>query len=326
MFRWSAEGAIVQLMKKLGPDVVLERYYNFGGEGVRAAARLGIPAVLEVNSPVMDHPGSLKAAIDRALLFRPLRRLREGQCRRAAALVTPLPSILPPSVPREKVFPIHWGANVDAFRPGLEPRGAAAALPFPPDSRVAVFAGSFRRWHGAQGLVRAAARVVGGPNGSLARFLFLGDGPEMSRVRRLIQRHGLGEHVHLAGAVPYREMPYHLARGHVGVAPFEPSRHGQLRLGFYWSPLKIFEYMASGLPVVTLDVKPLSEVVRADSEGILVREGDDHGLAEAIRSLLASPERAAAMGRAGRERVVEHYSWERHCEKLERVLDRVSRP
>jgi glycosyltransferase involved in cell wall biosynthesis len=124
----------------------------------------------------------------------------------------------------------------------------------------------------------------------------------------------------MVGAVPYGEMPRYLARCHVGVAPYQPSRHGQLQLGFYWSPLKIFEYMASGIPVITLDIDPLRDIVRRGREGLLFDEKDEEGLADAITELVRSPDRAAEMGRSGRGRVVAHYSWQVHCKKLERVF------
>jgi glycosyltransferase involved in cell wall biosynthesis len=93
-----------------------------------------------------------------------------------------------------------------------------------------------------------------------------------------------------------------------------------MKLGFYWSPLKIFEYMATALPVVSLDVAPIGEVVRPEQEGLLVSEGDEEALAAAITRLLVDPVRASSMGRAGRERVVAHFSWQRHCGELERIL------
>jgi glycosyltransferase involved in cell wall biosynthesis len=115
-------------------------------------------------------------------------------------------------------------------------------------------------------------------------------------------------------------MPSYLRAAKVGVAPYQPSRLGQMKLGFYWSPLKIFEYMATALPVVSLDVPPLAEVIRPEQEGLLVAEGEDEALAAAIARLIADPVRARTMGEAGRERVVAHFSWQRHCEQLERIL------
>ena len=57
-------GAVRELTRKLAPDVVLERFYTFGGTGLRAADALGIPAVLEVNSPARTYPGSLRDRLD----------------------------------------------------------------------------------------------------------------------------------------------------------------------------------------------------------------------------------------------------------------------
>ena len=317
-FRWTAEKTVGELIDRLGVEVVLERYYNFGGEGVRAAYRRGVPSVLEVNSPAVDHPGSAKSWLDRFVFFGSLKAVREDLCRKASALVTPLPTIIPRSVPREKVHPVHWGANVDVFHPGVTASGSSGELPIPGDASVVVFSSSFRPWHGAELLVRAAARVLErAPN---AFFLLIGQGPMLARVKQHAEELGVLSRIHCTGAVPYEEMPHYLARAHIGVAPYQPSLHGQLQLGFYWSPLKIFEYMASGLPVITLDIEPLREIVRPGLEGLLFPENHTERLAEAIGELVSSPERARAMGQSARQRIVSLFSWQVHCEALERVL------
>lgn len=313
-FRWTARREVEALLDRLGIEVVMERYYNFGGEGIRAAHARSLPSLLEVNSPVKDHPGSLKSVVDRALLFRPLGRIRDELVSKASALVTPLPSIVPEDVPGRKVHRVHWGANVERFRPDV----ARKRLPIPDRARVVVFSGSFRPWHGADLLVRAAARVL--PRDPEAFFLFVGAGSRWQETRLLAQKLGIEGAVLFTGSVAYDEMPSYLRTAKVGVAPYQPSRLGQMTLGFYWSPLKIFEYMATGLPVVCLDVPPLADVVRPEREGLLVAEGDEEALAAAIARLLSDPARARSMGEAGRERVVAHFSWQRHCERLESIL------
>jgi glycosyltransferase involved in cell wall biosynthesis len=314
-FRWTGRREVGKLLDAQGFDAVMERYYNFGGEGVRAAFERGIPSLLEVNSPLKDHPGSLKSALDAMLLFRPMKRLRSELCRKATALVVPLPEIVPEEVPREKVHRVHWGANVESFRPEVE----AKRLGIPEKRRVVVFSGSFRPWHGADLLTRAAARVLASvPE---AFFLFLGGGPAWNETRSLARRLGIEDGVLFTGAVAHDEMPGHLKGARVAVAPYQPSRLGQMRLGFYWSPLKVFEYMAMALPVVTLDTPALAEIVRPEREGLLVPEGEEIALARAIESLLSDPVRARAMGEAARDRVVAHFSWQRHCEQLETLLE-----
>jgi glycosyltransferase involved in cell wall biosynthesis len=313
-FRWTARREVEALLDRLGIDAVMERYYNFGGEGIRAAHARGIPSLLEVNSPIKDHPGSLKSALDRATLFRPLGRIRDRLVAKAGALVTPLPTIVPEDVPLAKVHRVHWGANVERFRPDV----GRKRLPISDKAKVVVFSGSFRPWHGADVLLRAAARVL--PREPEAFFLFVGAGPTWEETRLLAQKLGIESAVLFTGSVAYDEMPSYLRAARVGAAPYQPSRLGQMKLGFYWSPLKIFEYMATGLPVVSLDVPPLAEVVRPEREGLLIAEGDEQALAAAIVKLLSDPARARFMGEAGRERVVAHFSWQRHCEQLETIL------
>ena len=307
--RWSARRQVEALLDELGANALMERYYNFGGEGIRAAHAKGVPTLLEVNSPLKEPEGSLKSRLDRLLLVRPMARLRDEICAKTDAFVSPLPSIVPERVPAAKVHRVNWGANVEKFRP----EGSRATLPLDPDRPVVVFSGSFRPWHGADVLVHAATEV---PE---AQFLFVGDGPSRGECESLAREKGLGARAHFTGAVAYDEMPGYLRWASVGVAPYQPSRLRQMQLGFYWSPLKVFEYMATGVAVISLDVEPLREIVEPE-QGVLVPEGRPTILAEAIRSLLGDETRLAAMGRSARERVVSNYSWRKHCEDLDRVL------
>ena len=310
-FRFRARATVEALAAGLRPDAVMERYYNFGGEGIGAATRLGIPSLLEVNSPVVDHPGSLKGLLDALAVVRPMRRHRERLCREAAALVAPILEIVP-ELARSKTEIVTWGANVDAFRPERRSEDVRRALGVPAGAVVALFSGSFRPWHGVHVFEDAARRLAGRRD----LFFLLAGGRESGG--------GEGYAGRRLGAVPYERMPEIVAAADIGVAPYDTSRLRQLGLGFYWSPLKIFEYMASGLPTVTIPRPPLTEIVREGREGIFVREGDAADLARALASLADKPEERAALGASARERAVERYSWARHCEQLESVLSRIA--
>src|SRR5690606_31798624 len=115
--RWMRTGAVTALAQQMGADVIIERYYNFGGEGILAATRLGVPGVLEVNAPVIDYPGSTKARLDKALLLEPMRRWRDRICRQTDLFVTTSAEILPSWVDKRRVLEIEWGADVDHFTP-----------------------------------------------------------------------------------------------------------------------------------------------------------------------------------------------------------------
>ena len=310
-FRFRARAAVERIAEAVRPQAVMERYYNFGGEGILTAAAHGLPSLLEVNSPLLDHRRSLKAALDAALLVRPLRRHRERLCRAASALVAPLPEIVP-AFAREKTRRVTWGADVEAFHPTRRRDDLRAAWGVPEGALAVVFAGSFRPWHGVHVLEDAARRLVA------RRDIFF------VLVGGRAAGEGAGYHGRRLGPQPYAAMPGLLASADVGVAPYDTRRLSQLELGFYWSPLKIFEYMASGLPTVTIGRTPLDEIVREGQEGLHVAEADPAALADALCRLADDADARRAMGASARGRVVELYSWQRHCLALQDLLQEIA--
>jgi starch synthase len=315
---------IARLARAIGPDVIMERYYNFAGGGVWAARRYGIPSILEVNALIVDPPEVFKRRLDDRL-GGPMRRWALMQCRWAGRIVTPLHTTIPPEIPRAKIVELPWGANVERFAntdsehgytEGDEAMHRGYDIRVIREKSVCVFLGSFRAWHGVLDFVRAAALLLA--QGYDYRFLLIGDGPERAAAERLAA--AWPGRFEFTGAVAYDDVPALLARASIGVAPFNTAPHPALRAaGFFWSPLKVYEYMAAGLPVVTVDVHPLNQVIRDGQEGALFREGDVEGLAAAIARILDDPEAARAIGLRARARVVECYSWARHCAELERI-------
>ena len=301
--------AIDRVVRAERPDVIIERYHNFGGEAIRVARRIGAIAVLEVNAPVIDFPGSRKALLDRALVVQPMRRWRDHLVALGDVIVTPDPAILPAGTPREKVAVLEWGADTDVFRPGA----GAPVVGRGPAKTLAVFAGAFRSWHGAITLVRAIRTLELRGRGDIGA-LMIGNGPEWDAARKAADGSLL---VQFTNAVAHARMPGALAQADIGVAPFDVGAHGPLALGFYWSPLKIFEYMATGLPVVAPAVDRIPSLVGHEREGILYDPAVPESLADALVRLADDPVLRARLGAAARERAVREYSWAAHCRALD---------
>ncbi len=320
MLAWMVTPRVRKIAAAWRPDIVIERFYTFAGGGMLAADQRNIPAILEVNAPVIDPPGTPKDRVD-GFTGHAMRRWATRQCRWADSIVTPLATTVPIEF-RDKVTPLQWGANVRLFDPSRSPRSGPEARDLrrrygiPSDAPVIGFVSSFRAWHGADIAMRAFRRVrVQIPH---AYLLLVGDGPERHALETS-SRNEPSSGIIFTGAVPYRDVPLHLALSDIAVAPFVPSLHAPLKyFGFYWSPLKVFEAMAMGVPVVTTAVEPLIHIVRG--AGITVPERDVDALASAIVDLLHDRQKRAEMGAVGRAQVIDEWSWEAHCRHLDAVM------
>jgi glycosyltransferase involved in cell wall biosynthesis len=106
------------------------------------------------------------------------------------------------------------------------------------------------------------------------------------------------------GRVGRSEVAALLRRAGVGVLPLRGSPNHAIS----W-PVKLFEYMAAGLPVVATDVAPWNAIIARHRCGVCVPVGDARALAAAITQVLGSPGEARGMGERGRAAVEAHYSW-----------------
>jgi glycosyltransferase involved in cell wall biosynthesis len=230
-------------------------------------------------------------------------------------IVTPSAAIVPALVPRDRILEVEWGADTVRFRPDAE-----GEVPFSKRTgeTLVIFAGAFRRWHGAINLVHAIRQLRNRGRRDIAAVL-IGDGPELAAVRAAAS--GL-DGVTFTGAQPHDRMPACMAAADIGVAPFDVAAHAPLALDFYWSPLKIFEYMASGLPVVAPDIPRLRHIVRNGREGLLYDNGQAEGLPQALEQLADDEARRRTMGASARVRAVSEFGWDVHCRKLDEALRR----
>ena len=306
-FRALRAPQVARIADAFRPDIVVERYHNFGGEGVRAAVRLGVPVALEVNAPIVDHPGSAKRLIDRALLVQPMRRWRDWQCAHTDLFITPSRATLPAWVDSDRVLEIEWGADTDRFSPGASLPRRSSGPPAP---------WQYLRVRFARGTVPftscAPSRCcVGRESTTQRRPDWPGTGMD-SRARGSRRHDGPCVHGHAAARRHARRARCMRHR----VAPFDASRHRSLSLGFYWSPLKVFEYMASGLPVVAPHIPRLARLIEDGREGRLYDGDDPNALAATLLALHRDPVARAALGASARLRAVADYSWRAHCERL----------
>jgi glycosyltransferase involved in cell wall biosynthesis len=146
------------------------------------------------------------------------------------------------------------------------------------DGRFVVgFVGSFKAWHGVEFLFKAFARLRG--EDPPYHLLLVGDGPMRAALEDETRRLGLQGAVTFVGSVPHEDVPRYLAVMDVAVAPYPP-------LGdFYYSPLKLYEYMAAGRAIVASKIGQVGEAVADSLTGLLYEPNDVEGLLHCLRRL-----------------------------------------
>jgi glycosyltransferase involved in cell wall biosynthesis len=211
--------------------------------------------------------------------------------------------------PRDAVRVIANGCDVPESRafPGL-------AREDPP--RV-LYAGQLYPWKGVDVLVAAMAEVPA------ARLVILGGiagEPDTERVRRLVETHGLAERTEMRGHVPQAAVEDELRRARVVVVPFLKS----LMTEHHTSPLKAFEAMAVGRPLVVSDLPSSREFLRHEENALLVAPGDPKLLAAAVQRLLADPPLSERLARTAYAEAP-LFSWDARARALCALFESLAR-
>lgn len=300
----AANGELRSKLATLGPlDLVYERYSLWSHAGIEHARETGAPAVLEVNAPLIEEHARHRGLVHRSDAEEVARRAMA-----AASAVVAVSDAVGKHLERSfdvagRVHVIPNGVDPERFPARLTRERAAARRPF-----TIGFLGTLKPWHGLEALVEAFAIV----RGSLvpdARLLLVGEGPERGRVGGMLAARGLDAATTFAGAVAPEHVPHRLAGMDVGVAPYPALED------FYFSPLKVLEYMGAGLPVVASRVGQVPDLVEDGRTGLLCPPADSAALAAALGRLAADPDLARALGAAGRERVLRSHTWDAVCER-----------
>ena len=308
-------------------DVVVERYDVFGGMGAIMAWLKGLPLLLEVNYPHLDELiwkwEQRRSRFLRVPFFvSGLQWWSRWQFRYAAGTIATRKDIVPESI-RERTWLVHWGADPERFRPLDNAIREEMRRQLGIDGNpVVIFLGSFRSWHGTDMLpdlvdtLRQAVPEI--------RFLLVGDGEGLDTLRVEIKDRGLDAWVRFTGNVPHNEMPDILSCADVGIAPYDANKYQPLiDHGFFWSPAKLFEYAACGLPVVCSRYDLLSDIVEDGVTGRLVPPGNTQAFADAVIDLCRNPWERFQMGDRGRKKVLDRFSWDIHARQVAGILEQL---
>lgn len=265
------------LLRSSAADLLYERAALHTAAGSIAAASAGVPHVVELNAPLPFEAARYRH-LDAPAAADDLERAVLAGADVVLAVSRPLATYARSrGARRVQLCP-------NAVDPARFPRAPAGRQP-----PLAVFAGSLRPWHGA-GVLGDAWTLLGR---QAPRLLVVGDGCGRDRLD------AVGATV--TGLVAHDRVPRLLACAQIGLAPYQGDAPD------YFSPLKLFEYLAAGLAVVAADLPGVADI--AGDVAVLVPPGDAAALAAAVAELAHDPLRRAELGAAGRTLVAAEHTW-----------------
>lgn len=310
----AASREIADEIARGGFDLVYERYSLFSDVSARLSAPDGtadgtapIPSILEVNAPLIAEQRQHRSLIDEsAALAATLRQLH------GASLVSCVSRAVAEWVLDEGADPAHVvvtpnGVNTRRITPGHRPVTAPG-----PEAPVTVgFVGTLKPWHGTDLLLRALARTR-----ENLRLDICGTGPQQEELEQLAAELGIAQRVRFRGAVAPEQVPAVLHEIDIAAAPYPAGEH-------YFSPLKVYEYLAAGLPTIASRIGTIPALLEGGQLGVLVTPGDVVDLARSLDELAADTAHRARLGAAAREAAVREHDWRIRCREL---LQRLEEP
>lgn len=281
-----------------GFDLVYERYSLFSTAGAQVSDSLGVPLVMEVNAPLLEeqerHRGLVHSRFAAQATDHSFTAATRIVC--VSELVADWVRQRTPGLDAVAVVPN--GVNTDRITPAAGRRSDR-------DRAVHIgFVGTLKPWHGTDRLIAACA----GLRGSF-HLDIIGHGPEAETLQALARDLNLAERVTFHGPIAPESVPTRLRELDLAVAPYPAGEN-------YFSPLKIFEYLAAGLPIVASAVGSIPGVLEGTGTAVLVPPDDTAALACALQTLSDDAEARHRMGEHARAEALNHHSWISRCREI----------
>lgn len=283
-------------------DFIYERYSLWSDVGARLSRVLRLPLVLEVNAPLREEAARYRTVSNQTLAA----KIEQTQFSVAHSLSV-VSEKMAQYVIRQGARPLNVhvlpnGVDPTLFYPGLD--GSVVREQYGlMDKHLIGFVGRPRPWHDLQTLLEAVAKL----RAEDPRYHLLLVGNMPVELDETLAELNLQDGVTVTGSVPHSAVPSHIAAMDVAVSPHP-------KLGdFYFSPLKLYEYLACGVPTVAANIGQPGTLITHGVNGRLYKPGDAAHLVKQIASLINHRHHAGKIAWQGAVMVLQEHTWDQNA-------------
>lgn len=285
-------------------DLIYERYSLWSAAGCRAGTMLNLPTIIEVNAPLVEEQSTY-----RELALHAEARDIEAEVYRSATALASVSKqmseyLIKHGASKDRVHTIGNAVNTDVFTPAVR---AALIDGIDEEHFVVGFSGSLKMWHGIDILLLAFQQFH--RQVPTSRLLIVGEGPKRGWAEGFVAGAGLTEAVIFTGWVSHDLLPSYLARMDIATAPYPPSP------SHYFSPLKLYEYLAMGRPIVATCIGQTAELLSGNKKALLVEPGNVETFTEALLKLQNDPVLAGCLSLEAAEEGKRH-DWRDNARRI----------
>lgn len=318
VFTLDAVRQMRRLLDREDFDVIHDRGYLFGAVGTKVGLEKRVPTVLQIDDDWVETE-AMASRITSTPIYKMSAMSWCKSLMKKSKVMFAVSETLRDLVSErwdaepERISIVPNGVELEVFRPDAEPLGMRKELGLE-GKKVICFVGALGPWHGLENLIKSFPYVLEDvPDAELVLVGFMKEFGT-SHLAEMAKEYGVSEKLHLLGRKLPHEVPRVLVESDVAVAPY-PARD------FGFSPLKLFEYMACGVPIVCSDLPSTREIIDHDRNGLLVTPEDGDSLAEAIVRVLVDKPLGKRLSVEGLRRVTS-FSWKESTKKLVSVYQK----
>ena len=307
LYNMSLFDAVGEYLAEQNIDFVYERYTLFSHSGIQLARKLGVPHILEVNAPLAYEQEKMRG-LEMKTFARQMEKRIFQETDRVLVVSKELKEFVKScDVPDDRIVILPNAVDPERFISTETETPVAENLNFN-GHQVIGFVGSLKPWHGTETLLEAFAKLY--KDNKNIRLLIVGDGPGRESLEQFSRDNHLEDAVVFTGKISHHDIPKYIDAMDIAVAPYTPNDN------FYFSPIKIFEYMMMEKAVVGARIGQVEDIINHRENGMLFEPGNIPQLSDTLNQLVSDQSLCKKLGDTAKAWVRQERTWDNNARQV----------